>query len=185
MSGRLVYVMGPSGVGKDTLLSYARRDLAGTPVLFAHRYITRAADAGGENHIALEPEEFAWREAQGLFALSWRSHGLSYAIGREIDLWLAQGATVVVNGSRAHCSVACQAYSGSLVVLIDAEAEVLARRLAGRGREDPSQMRTRLSHRPEFEVPAGSQLVRIDNSGSLAEGGRALIQVLRSAAARS
>ncbi len=179
MSGRLVYVMGPSGAGKDTLLAHAKAHLQGTSVLFAHRYITRAADAGGENHVALQPEEFAWRETQGLFALAWHSHGLSYGIGREIDLWLTQGATVVVNGSRAHCGAACAAYPGSLIVLIEAQPEVLAKRLAARGREDEAQVRARLARQPAFEVPDGAQLMRIDNSGALADSAAVLTLALR------
>ena len=48
MTARLFYLVGASGSGKDSLLGYARGKLAGAPdVLFAHRYITRPADAGG------------------------------------------------------------------------------------------------------------------------------------------
>jgi len=178
MRGRLIYVMGPSGVGKDTLLDYARRALSGTPVLFAHRYITRAAHAGGENHIALSTEEFVWRMQRGLFALSWQSHDLYYGIGREIDTWLAHSANVVVNGSRAHCAAACAAYPGTQVVLIEASAAVLAQRLAARGRETAQQVSDRLARQPDFNVPATAQLTRIDNSGVLEAGGAALIEAL-------
>jgi len=178
MSGTLVYVMGPSGAGKDTLLGYARAQLAGQPVLFAHRYITRAADAGGENHIALTDAEFAWRSAHDLFALEWQSHGLRYGIGREIDLCLARGATVVINGSRGYCNDAMAVYPGMRVVLIEADSAVLARRLASRGRESEQQVRERLARQPKFEVPEGARFITIDNSGSLAEGGDALVQAL-------
>lgn len=178
MSGTLVYVMGPSGAGKDSLLGYARARLAGTPVLFAHRYITRAADAGSENHIALSPQEFAWRSAQGLFALEWQGHELRYGIGGEIDMWLARGATVVVNGSRAHCAVAGAAYPGMTAILIEARPEVLAQRLAARGRESAQQVRDRLARQPAFELHAGARLLRIDNSATLAEGGDALVRAL-------
>jgi ribose 1,5-bisphosphokinase len=183
VSGRLVYVMGPSGAGKDTLLGHARAQLEGGPFLFAHRYITRPADAGGENHVALSPAEFAWRDAQGLFALAWHSHALSYGIGREIDAWLAGGATVVVNGSRAHCAQACAAYPDSWAVLIEASPEVLAERLAARGREGAEQVRARLARQPAFALPPGVRLARIDNSGALADGVAALVALLRAAAA--
>ncbi|HEY3597757.1 MAG TPA: phosphonate metabolism protein/1,5-bisphosphokinase (PRPP-forming) PhnN, partial [Paraburkholderia sp.] len=84
MQGRLIYVMGPSGAGKDTLLHFARDHVAGAPVVFAHRYITRSTGSG-ENHIALSIDEFEARSALGLFALEWSSHALRYGIGIELD----------------------------------------------------------------------------------------------------
>src|ERR1700722_10988516 len=90
----LVYVMGPSGAGKDSVLNRARALLgADAPVVFAHRYITRPAEAGGENHVALSPEEFAVRRAHGLFAFHWQAHGNEYGIGREIHAWRKAGLT--------------------------------------------------------------------------------------------
>ncbi len=100
MTGQLVCIMGPSGVGKDALIAYARARSDPTRLIFAHRYVTRPAGAGGENHVALSPAEFAAREAAGLLALAWESHGLRYAIGGELDLWLGHGFTVVANLAR-------------------------------------------------------------------------------------
>lgn len=95
--GKLFYVIGPSDSGKDSLLRYARARLGPVSrVVFAHRYITRPVDVNGENHVALTKAEF------GLLAMHWRSHGHRYGIGREIDLWLAKGCQVVVNGSREY-----------------------------------------------------------------------------------
>ena len=57
--GKLIYVVGPSGAGKDALLEHARANLpADTKVTFARRWITRSADAGGEAHRALTSAEF-------------------------------------------------------------------------------------------------------------------------------
>jgi ribose 1,5-bisphosphokinase len=69
----LIYVMGPSGSGKDSLLGYARERVRDLPVAFAHRYITRPVSAGGENHVALTRPEFRIRQRAGLFALDWES----------------------------------------------------------------------------------------------------------------
>ncbi len=56
MKARLIYVMGASGSGKDSLMRYAREKLAKhSNIVFAHRYITRPADAGGENHCVAHP----------------------------------------------------------------------------------------------------------------------------------
>jgi ribose 1,5-bisphosphokinase len=177
MRARLIYVVGPSGAGKDTLLGFARERLAGSWVMFAHRYITRAPDAGAENHIALTPEEFARRAQQGLFALEWQSHQMRYGVGIEIDAWLAAGCTVVVNGSRAYLSEARERYPSLQPVLVDAAPEVRAMRLSSRGRETAEQVRARLVRQPSFDFPSGD-VIRIENSGLLADAGAALIDVL-------
>jgi ribose 1,5-bisphosphokinase len=55
--GWLYYLVGASGCGKDSLLTYARQHLKKIEmVFFAHRYITRPPADGGENRIALKPE---------------------------------------------------------------------------------------------------------------------------------
>jgi ribose 1,5-bisphosphokinase len=175
-SAKLIYVMGPSGAGKDSLLGYAR-ERVGTRIMFAHRYITRAV-ADGENHIALTHEEFASRLSYGLFAMHWESLGLRYGIGIELDAWLARGMPVVVNGSRQHASSALERYPHAQFVHIDAAPAVLAARLARRGREDARQIEARLARRPAFALPAHANFVRIDNSGLLSEAGVHLLDVL-------
>ena len=132
MEGSLIYVMGPSGAGKDSVLGRARTLLPPeAPVVFAHRYITRPADSGGENHVALTRAEFAMRRAHGLFAYHWHAHGNDYGVGREIHDWRAAGLTVVVSGSREHFLRTGGLDSQAHPVLITAPAERLKQRLAG------------------------------------------------------
>ena len=48
--GRLVYVMGPSGSGKDSVINYARDHLAKTRnrrIVIAQSYITRPPEVSG------------------------------------------------------------------------------------------------------------------------------------------
>ena len=120
MTARLIYVVGASGSGKDSLMSYARSRLANeSQVVFAHRYITRSADAGGENHVALTQEEFDSRRRAGLMAMHWESHGHAYGLGIEVNQWLAKGITVVVNGSREYLETAAQRYPELVPVWIE------------------------------------------------------------------
>ncbi|TKC92384.1 phosphonate metabolism protein/1,5-bisphosphokinase (PRPP-forming) PhnN [Trinickia terrae] len=181
MNGRLVYVMGPSGVGKDSLLAYARNVLAGEPIVFAHRYITRPA-GDGENHIALTADEFAGRSKLGLFALEWASHELRYGIGIELDAWLARGCAVVVNGSRQYLRDVLARYPLAQIVHVDAAPHVLAARLGARARETAEQIAARLARRAPFQVPDGVRVTAIDNSGTLEAAGQAFVGVLRSIA---
>jgi ribose 1,5-bisphosphokinase len=178
MIGRLVYVCGASGSGKDTLIGYARARLGGQPgVVFTHRYITRPASAGGENHVALTPEEFAARRQAGLFALHWESHGLAYGVGIEIDQWLTKGQHVVVNGSRAYLAEAQRRYPDLLPVSIEVSPEVLRQRLIARGREDPQAIEARLARHHTLQA-SWTQAVVVRNDGGVDEGGEQLVRAI-------
>ena len=176
-AGRLIYVIGASGAGKDSVLRWVRqRHPPG--VAFAHRYITRPADAGGENHVALSEIEFATRLAAGAFALWWEANDLHYGIGGEIALWRQAGLDVVVNGSRAHLAQALATYPHLLPVLITAPAEHIARRLAARGREDAAGQSERIARNASLSATNVPGMVVIDNGGDLGRAGLALMRVL-------
>ena len=121
MRGTLIYVMGPSGSGKDSLLSALRPRLRGLPVAFARRYISRPACAGGEQHMALSAGSILSMEAQGRLAMRWSSHGCQYGIGRSIDGSLEHGICVIVNGSREYLPEALRRYPDLLPVLVEAK----------------------------------------------------------------
>jgi len=175
--GRLFYVMGASGVGKDSLLAFLRQAGDPTRVAVAHRYITRPAGASGaENHIALSEAEFQARAEAGWFALHWRSHGFSYGIGCEIDCWRRCGINVVVNGSREHLPQAAESYPGLVPILITAEPRLIATRLASRNREPADEIADRIKRQVDLPSLPGSVIV-IDNSGALEVAGAALLEL--------
>lgn len=176
-AGCLYYVMGPSGAGKDSVLAWVREHGVPHGVLCAHRYITRPAHAGGENHVALSPAEFCSREQRGLFALTWQAHGLHYGIGNEIGHWLARGADVLVNGSRGAYELARERFPAFRPVLITASPEVIACRLAMRGRESAADIAVRIARSNAYPVPPDS--IVIHNDGCLAEAGSNLLQAIR------
>lgn len=166
--GRLIYVMGASGAGKDSVIGEAKRRVGHKPhPAFASRYITRLADAGGEAHIALRAREFAEAREAGFFALDWDSHGLSYGIGWEIEDWMAKNISVIVNGSREYLPVAAQRYPTILPVLIEVDPAVLRERLTIRGRETPADIEARLSRAVAQADVVHPSLVRIRNDGPL------------------
>ncbi|MEI7285293.1 ribose 1,5-bisphosphokinase [Pectobacterium carotovorum] len=164
---KLIYLIGPSGAGKDSLLR-AIRQLALPRLLVAHRYITRPAEIQGENHIALTPEEFAIRQQLGLFALHWQAHQCHYGIGIEIDDWLQRGNDVIVNGSRAYLTQARERYGNTLFpICLTVSASVLRERLRARGRESEQQIATRLRRAEEEQRRLQSDCVLLNNDGDL------------------
>lgn len=177
---RLIYLMGASGSGKDTLLRLLRGQLQDSePVLVAHRYITRDS-AGTEDALSLSADEFARRAALGCFALCWDSHALRYGIGVEIDAWLGQGAAVIVNGSRAHLAQAHARYPGLTAVEITVDPARLAQRLASRGRESADQIAQRLARATQaFAVPSACVIRHVGNDEAPEAAAAALLAIAR------
>ncbi|WP_372875367.1 phosphonate metabolism protein/1,5-bisphosphokinase (PRPP-forming) PhnN [Pseudomonas sp.] len=167
MGGRLIYLMGPSGSGKDSLLNAAHERLAVQGCRIVQRVITRSAEAVGEAAIGVSVDEFARMEGEGAFALSWRANGLAYGIPRQIDDWLTAGQDVLVNGSRAYLAQARQRYPDLLALLLTVDLAVLRQRLLARGRETPEQIERRLARNARFDSVAAAAtdgLHVLDNS---------------------
>lgn len=166
--GKLYYFMGGSGSGKDSLMQLIRQQFDGD-ILVAPRYITRAADAGDENHFALTSKEFALRQQLGLFAMHWCANGLHYGIGNEVHDWLKLGKPILLNGSRAYYQQAKAKFTEQLQgIWIDVDERILAQRLTARARESDAEIAQRLSRHEELKRPVGDVAV-INNNGSLAQ----------------
>lgn len=166
--GLLVAVVGPSGAGKDTLLRLAMAELAGEPrIRLARRVVTRPCDGSSEDHDTLDEAGFAEAEQAGAFALTWRAHGLSYALPAALVDHVKAGDVVVANLSRRSLGPALTRFKRLAVVEITAPRAVLVERIAARGREDAAEIERRLARAAELEVPAGTLgTLRIDNSGA-------------------
>lgn len=164
MPGRVYAVVGPSGAGKDTLIAAAR--VARRDLHIVRRVITRPQEAGGEPFEGVTPEEFAERAAAGAFALMWQAHGLHYGIPATAMDAVSEGRDVIFNGSRAMLAEAWEVFPNLTVILVTAPINVLAERLAQRGRETPNEIAARLT-RQLYEVPPGIPVRVVENAGPL------------------
>ncbi len=177
---RLIYLMGASGSGKDTLLRHLRTTLQpDEPVLIAHRYITRPSSAD-ESSVALSNTEFQRRIDLGCFALHWHSHGLHYGIGVEIDTWLAGNAVVIINGSRAHLALAHARYPYLTAIEVTTHPDVLAARLRQRGRETAAQIQARLEKAVQpYRIPATCSVNSLPNNTAPEDAAGQLLKIAR------
>lgn len=169
--GTLFLVVGPSGAGKDALLSHAVRALSETHS-FARRVITRPADAGGEAHEAMSVEDFLILQRCGGFLLSWTAHGLHYGIRSGIEHRLTAGRHVVCSVSRSVVGDARQRFR-TIVVEVDADPAIRASRLRARGREADSDVALRLHRHVDVQPD-----VTVRNDGELEDAARMFVRVL-------
>ncbi len=176
-SGRLVYVVGPSGAGKDSVIAVARKKLNESKnIYFPPRYVTRV-DNNGDDDLPISGTAFMHYRLNGLFALEWEAHGFCYGIGAVINTPLHAGKTVVVNGSRAHIATALTKYPAMTVVQISVTREVARARLNLRARENAEAISARVNRSPQFAAPS-AQIITIDNSGVLEHAAQQLMAVL-------
>ncbi|WP_394688816.1 phosphonate metabolism protein/1,5-bisphosphokinase (PRPP-forming) PhnN [Hoeflea sp.] len=177
--GHLFVVLGPSGSGKDTLMSHARAALAGQGgVMFVRRAITRPADAGSEDHVAMSEAEFDAAVDAGIFALTWAANGLRYGLPREVMDHLLRGEVAVVNGSRGAWSQIRKVFPSAVSVEIKVDRDVLAQRLEVRGRESRVEIEARLARAAALDSSLEADHV-IDNSGAPERAGGELVKLIR------
>jgi ribose 1,5-bisphosphokinase len=176
--GRLVLVVGPSGAGKDTLITGARAACADDPsVVFPRRMVTRPSTAD-EDHDTATEERFRHAVAAGEFALWWEAHGHRYGLPSSIDADIRARKTVVCNVSRTVVGFAQRRYASVAVVLVTAPADVLAERLACRSRTSDGCIQDRIARSAIVGQDAEADVV-IHNVGRPQAGIRQLLNVVR------
>ena len=178
MRGTLVLVVGPSGAGKDSIITGAAERFDGDPRLaFARRLITRPAAGGTEKHTEISAAGFADLVRQGSVMLSWEAHGSRYGLPASLAGALEGGRCVVANVSRTVVSEARCRFAPVTVVEVSASPDTLAARLAARGRESLSEIESRLRRAGALSSYDADFIV--DNNGALATAVERFTAILR------
>jgi len=178
--GSFVAVVGPSGAGKDTLINWLKSKLEGEDrVMFVRRTVTRDADGTTEDHDSLDRESFAVEEEAGHYAVCWEAHGLRYGIPTAALHHVENGGIAIANGSRRALGEIERVFGNLLVVSLTVDRDVLAKRLAARGRETATEIEKRLARSGEA-LPVRCRMVEIDNTGAVERAGEAFLALLRS-----
>jgi len=131
MTGRLIAVVGPSGVGKDTVMRAMADARPGLHRL--RRVITRPPGDPTEDFEAVDEVGFARRMAAGAFVLHWRAHGLSYGVPTALCDILGSGRDALVNLSRGMLGQASRAFPSMVILRLSAPPAVLAAGCADAG----------------------------------------------------
>lgn len=163
-TGRLVAVVGPSGVGKDSVMQGIADAMPG--IHLVRRIITRAPELGGEDYASVSDPEFQDLADNGAFAIHWRAHGLRYGIPRSVLFHLNNGTDCLANFSRKVLEEAAATFPKFRVLNITAKPETLAARLANRGRESEAEIKDRLAE-AQKALPEGLDILTLSNDGPL------------------
>lgn len=165
MTGRLIYLMGSSGAGKDTLLrEIASRQL--DDIIIAKRHITREVTAD-EDHFPVSDSEFTRNIDQQRYVMHWFANGYGYGIDNTINSKLAQNKTVIVNGSREYFPLAKQRFPELLAVCLVVDATTLRQRLVIRGRDNDEEIDARLKRNETYQDTLPQDAIFIDNGGAI------------------
>jgi thymidine phosphorylase len=181
-AGIFFFVVGPSGAGKDTLIDGARAAFAGRrDFVFATRTITRPSGAPGESHHSVTDGEFADLELAQQFLITWDAHGLRYGLPLELKNEIDAGRHVIANGSRAVIPLLIGRLPRLVVIEVTAPADILAARIASRGRETQEQIAARLA-RNIAPAPNGVRSIRVTNDSNAATGIQRFVATLEAVA---
>lgn len=162
--GRLIAVVGPSGVGKDSVMRGVAEIM---PKLhLVRRVITRAPSLGGEDYDSVPASHFQDMAGNGAFAVYWGAHGLYYGIPQTVRYQVNKGTDCLANFSRKALKAGADAFPNFLVLNITAKPETLAARLKARGRETYAEIEKRLAQ-AEKPIPSGLDVIELSNDGPL------------------
>ncbi len=179
MSRRLVYVIGPSGAGKDSVLAWVMQHAEpGLGLHLARRSVSRAAHDSSEPHESLDSTQFAELARQGVFAMHWFANNLWYGVRHAELLPLAQGQTVLVNGSRGWLAEARLRFPDITVAQIIASPEVRRERLLLRRRESAEMIAARLERARTFELAPHEAHLSVMNDSTIEAAGASFLDQL-------
>lgn len=179
MSDRLIYTIGPSGAGKDSVLTWLGQHFpTNGEVHFARRVIDRHVQSNGEAHESLSTADFVAQRDQQAFALHWTANKHLYGVRHTELEALKCDHWVFVNGSRGYLEKALDQFPSMVILHITAPLDVLETRLVARNRESIEQIAARLSRAALFQPPRHCPFLEIQNDCSLEEAGHRTLLML-------
>ena len=167
MSGAWIFICGPSGVGKDSVIASAQQTMGERKdIVFSRRMVTRPAQTGSD-HDPVNETDFLGLMHTGRLSWHWKAHGFYYGIALRYAADVQAGRLVVVNGSRAHVDQLAPSATVR-VVHITADPVHLAARLKLRGRDADSAVAQRLARNSLFDSIKAERVIANDSSVAVA-----------------
>ncbi|WP_072680664.1 AAA family ATPase [Arcobacter sp. LA11] len=172
MNTKIVLIVGPSGVGKDTLLKEVRKSLDGS-FNFINRYITRKP-CKSEDNFYLDEYAFEILKHNSFFISTWNAHGNYYGIAKKS----IKNGINIISISRSKVKDFENSYDNVYTINISVSKENLRRRLENRGRESKEEIEKRLNR--SYQKIESKNLIEFDNSEKLEITSKKFLELLKS-----
>jgi len=172
MNTKIVLIVGPSGVGKDTLLKEAKKILDGN-FNFLNRYITRKP-CKSEDNFYLDEYAFEILKHNSFFVSTWNAHGNYYGIAKKS----IKNGINIISISRSKVKDFEKFYDDVYTINISVSKENLRKRLETRGRESKEDIEKRLDR--SYQKIESRNLIEFDNSDSLEITSERFVNLLKS-----
>lgn len=171
METKIILIVGASGVGKDTLIKEAKKDLK-KEFNFVKRYITRKPDKNEKNYF-LENCAFELLKDNDFFISSWNAHENFYGISKNS----IKNKTNIISISRSTIEDFEKCFKNVYVINITLNKKDLKQRLIKRGRETIEEIEKRLDR--SYDKIEAKNLINFENDKSFEESKSSFIKLLK------
>ena len=171
METKVILIVGASGVGKDTLIKEAKKELK-KKFNFIRRYITRKPDKSEKNFF-LEDSAFEILKENDFFISYWDAHNNLYGISKDS----IRNKTNIISISRSKISDFEKNFDKVYVINITLNDTELKRRLIKRGRENIKEIEKRLERK--YDKIEARNLIVFQNDKSFDDSVKAFIDTLK------
>lgn len=171
MQTKIILIVGASGVGKDTLIKEAKKELK-KEFNFIRRYITRKPDKNEKNFF-LENSAFKLLKENEFFISSWEAHNNLYGISKDS----IKNKTNIISISRSKIADFEKHFDKVYVINITLNDTELKRRLIKRGRENIKEIEKRLERK--YDKIYARNLIVFQNDKSFDDSIKAFIDILK------
>lgn len=172
MDTKIVLIVGPSGVGKDTLLRKLKSRV-NIDINFVNRYITRLPDKNESNYY-LDDYAFELLKHNGLFISTWSAHDNLYGIAKNS----IQNGLNIISISRSKIRDFENYIDNVYTINITVPKDILRHRLETRGRENSLEIEKRLNR--SYEKIEANRLIEFDNSKDIETSAKDFICLIKS-----
>ena len=148
---RLLYVVGPSGAGKDALINRLR-EIPGlnSKIYFVKRQVDRPSHDSSPMDVFLSADDFVKAIESQSMAMNWCANQHQYGVKlSELKIALTY-PLALINGSRAYCLEVKKMYPQVEVVHITARESIIKERLMSRNRENATEIENRIHRSREL-----------------------------------